>query len=139
MNKILTYEHTKSGYNPYLIDKDWQVAQLNYEPGQGYHDLKKVDKHLKTDEAFILKCGIALLIAAEVHENNVDFEVVKMIPGILYNIPKGVWHNIVLSEDAEVFIIENSYTHESDFEFYYLIESQQAELISIIDKKLGEL
>ena len=49
MDKILTYAHTKSGYNPYLIDKDWQVAQLNYELGQGFHDLKKIDKHLKTD------------------------------------------------------------------------------------------
>lgn len=138
MGKIVTYEHNGKGYNPYLIDKDWQIAQLNFEEGQGFHDLKKVDKHLKTDEAFILKKGIALLIAAKVEGNDVEFEVVKMQEGILYNIPKGMWHNIALASDAEVFIVENSYTHLSDFEYHYLTEAQQQELICEIDKKVSE-
>lgn len=136
MGMILSYLHEDEGYNPYLIDKDWQVAQLNFEKGQGFYDLKKVDKHSKTDEAFILKKGVAVLIAAEVKGENVRFETVKMLEGILYNIPKGIWHNIALSGDAEVFIIENSNTHLADFEYHYLTEAQQQELISDIDKKV---
>lgn len=128
MKNILTYIHEGKGYDPYLIDKDWQVAQLNYEEGQGFQDLKKVDKHLKTDEAFILKKGTAVLIAAEVKEDNVVFETVKMQEGIVYNIPKGTWHNIALAPGAEVFIIENSNTHLGDFEYHYLSEPQQQTL-----------
>lgn len=41
MDLIKVYEHTGKGYNPYLIDNDWQVAQLNFEKGQGFYDLKK--------------------------------------------------------------------------------------------------
>ena len=138
MGMILTYVHEGKGYNPYLIDKDWQVAQLNFENGQGFHDLKKVDKHLKTDEAFILKKGIAVLIAAELTDNEIKFEVIKMQEGVLYNIPKGMWHNIALAPDAEVFIIENSNTHLSDFEYHYMTEAQQQKLICEIDNKVNE-
>mgnify|MGYP000172863078 FL=1 len=95
--------------------------------------MKKVDKHLNTDEAFILKVGVALLIAADVEGDIVDFEIVNMKQGVLYNIPKGVWHNIALSHDAEVFIVENSYTHESDFEYHYLTEQQIRDLNNKID------
>lgn len=41
MKQIDTYTYTGKGYNPFLIDKDWQIAQLNFEEGQGFHDLKK--------------------------------------------------------------------------------------------------
>lgn len=129
---ILTYVHEGKGYNPYLIDKDWQVAQLNFEDGQGFYDLKKVDKHLKTDEAFILKKGVAVLIAAEVIKDEIEFEVVKMQEGLLYNIPKGMWHNIALAPGTEVFIIENSNTHLTDFEYHYLTEGQCLKLIEKI-------
>lgn len=134
--KILTYSHTGKGYNPYLIDKDWQVAQLNYVEGQGFHDLVKVDQHLKTDEAFILNKGTAVLIGAEVEGDKVTFEVENMKQGVLYNIPKGVWHNIGLSLDAEVFIVENSNTHLSDFVFHYLTDEQIQELKDKIDSVL---
>ncbi|HJH70992.1 MAG TPA: hypothetical protein OIM39_07910 [Bacteroidaceae bacterium] len=136
MDLIKVYEHTGKGYNPYLIDNDWQVAQLNFEKGQGFYDLKKIDQHLKTDEAFILKQGVAVLIAADVQNNEVSFEVENMKPGILYNIPKGVWHNIGLSEDAEVFIIENSNTHLGDFVYHYLTEDQIKDLNVKIDNIL---
>lgn len=137
MGMILTYVHEGKGYNPYLIDKDWQVAQLNFEDGQGFYDLKKVDKHLDTDEAFILKKGLAVLIAAEIIKDEIEFEVIRMQEGVLYNIPKGMWHNIALSPEAEVFIIENSNTHLSDFEYHYLTERQCLKLIEKIKQVIS--
>ena len=137
MGMLLSFFHVVDGYNPYLIDKDWQVAQLNFEKGQGFYDLKKVDKHLKTDEAFILKKGVAVLIAAEIKAHEIEFEVVNMKKDILYNIPKNMWHNIALSPDAEVFIIENSNTHLYDFEYHYLTEEQCQELIKKIEQAIS--
>lgn len=132
MSKIITYEYTGKGYNPYLIDNNWQVAQLNYVDEQDFISLKKIDRHLNTDEAFVLISGTAVLIAADLNENKIDYEFINMKYGILYNIPKGVWHNIALSKDAKLLIIENSYTHENDFEYYWLSKEQQQQLSNSI-------
>lgn len=132
MSKIITYEYTGKGYNPYLIDNNWQVAQLNYVEEQDFISLKKIDRHMNTDEAFVLISGTAVLIAADLNENKIDYEFINMKYGILYNIPKGVWHNIALSKDAKLLIIENSYTHENDFEYYWLSKEQQQQLSNSI-------
>lgn len=139
MDKISTYEYKGKGYNPYLIDKDWQIAQLNYVEGQGFYDLIKVEKHVLTDEAFILNKGNAVLIAAEITGDEVTFELEVMSSGVVYNIPKGVWHNIGLSEDAELFIVENSNTHQKDVTYSSLSENQCKELNRLIKEALCDI
>lgn len=139
MDKISTYEYKGKGYNPYLIDKDWQIAQLNYVEGQGFYDLIKIEKHVLTDEAFILNKGNAVLIAAEITGDEVTFELEVMSSGVVYNIPKGVWHNIGLSEDAELFIVENSNTHQKDVTYFSLSESQCKELNRMIKEALYDI
>jgi len=125
MKLITTYQHDGEGYNPFLIRDEWQVAQLNYMPGQGIDDILKIDVHWKTDEVFVLVAGTAMLIAACREADQVVFELVNMQQGVVYNIPKGVWHNIAMFKDARVLIIENKNTHLGDFEFYYLTELQK--------------
>lgn len=134
---IEKYSHSHQGYNPFLIGEKWQVAQLNYEPENAPNALTKMDVHLKTDEAFLLIEGEAVLIAADINDRGVDFELSKMKPSILYNIPKGCWHNIALWEGAKVLIIEDANTHlpmpDGDYKFYYLTDKQQMELVSNIE------
>ena len=125
---IEEYTHTGIGYNPFLIRNNWQVAQLNYIAGQGFEDIEKIDVHLKTDEVFILLKGQAVLIAAEKNEDRILFQMVNMKEGITYNIPQLVWHNIAMSEDAQVIIIEDAHTHLGDFEYYYLNGEQKEEM-----------
>lgn len=129
---IEEYYHSKEGYNPYLIGPKWQVAQLNFEPGLAPNAIKKVDIHHKTDETFLLMAGQAVLIAAEIENNKIEFEVTNIKPKVLYNIPKGCWHNIAMSEDAEVLITEDANTHLGDYEFHYLNEEEQKELSKLI-------
>lgn len=109
------YYHEAQGYNPFLIRDGWQVAQLNYLPGHGLDDMVDVEKHRCTDEVFILLAGTAVLVAAEVGEKGiVRFECVCMTPGVTYNIPAGTWHNIGMSPDARMIIVERSGTHLND-------------------------
>ena len=129
---IEEYRHEKEGYNPYLIGPKWQVAQLNYEPGLAPDAIKKVEAHHQTDETFLLMAGQAVLIAAEVHDNKVNFEVSNMKHRVLYNIPKGCWHNIAMSEDAEVLIIEDANTHLGDYEYHYFNEEEEMELRALL-------
>ena len=40
----------------------------------------------------------------------------EMEKNVLYNIPAGVWHHIVVSEDATVLVVENSNTTKENTE-----------------------
>ena len=129
MNKLIKkYAHEGTGYNPFLIRDGWQVAQLNYMPEQGMDDIQKIDVHFETDEVFVLVAGKAVLIATEKEDDKVSFEMVSMKQGIVYNIPKGLWHNIAMLEDARVIIIEKNNTHLGDYEYYYLNAEQKEEM-----------
>ena len=129
---IEEYRHSKEGYNPFLIGPKWQVAQLNYMSELAPGAIKKIDVHHNTDETFLLMAGQAVLIAAEIRQNRIRFEVSGMKPKVLYNIPRGCWHNIALSRDAEVLITEDANTHLGDYEFHYLNEEEQKELYELI-------
>ena len=125
---IERYEYTGQGYNPYLIVPHWQIAQLNYEEATGFYNLFKMDIHHHTDEVFILKKGLAVLIAACFQKEEIVFEPLIIQPGVVYNIPVNCWHNIMLEKDAEVFIVENAHTHEWDFEFYQLTAEEKEKM-----------
>jgi len=133
---IEEYSYQGEGYNPYLIRQGWQVAQLNYCVKGGMNDIEKIDIHFETDEAFILLQGDVVLITADKEGDYVTFHARKMKPGIVYNIPKLTWHNIAMSQDAQVFIVETANTHLSDFDFYYLNEEQKKEMYAKIKSEV---
>ena len=129
---IEEYRHSNQGYNPYLIGPKWQVAQLNYQPDLAPGAIKKIDVHHHTDETFLLMDGRAVLIAAEIQQNRIGFEVINMKPKVVYNIPKGCWHNIALSTDAKILITEDANTHLGDYDYHYLNKEEQKELCELI-------
>lgn len=125
---IETYRYEEQGYYPFLIRGGWQVAQLNYMPEQDLYGIQKMDVHFRTDEAFILLKGTAILIGAAEQDNEFTFECVKMQPGIVYNIPVKQWHNIAMDKEAELLIVEKSDTHLGDYEFRQLSDEQKKQL-----------
>jgi len=130
MNKKLieAYRHAGEGYNPYLIGPLWQVAQLNFQADLAPDAIQKMDVHHRTDETFLLMAGQAVLIAADIQKDTISYELIHMRPRVLYNIPRGCWHNIALSTDAEILITEDANTHLGDFEYHYLSQEEQKEL-----------
>jgi mannose-6-phosphate isomerase-like protein (cupin superfamily) len=130
---IEVYEYSGQGYNPFIIRDGWQVAQLNHLAGQDLEGIVKVDMHLQTDEVFILLKGMAVLVVATAHgPETLQFECVRMRPGITYNIPVNTWHNIAMDREASVLIVERSNTHLGDFVYRSLSAGQQLELRSTI-------
>jgi len=139
MNQIIDlYQHKDKGYNPFLITPQWQIAQLNYSAEQELNNIVRLDIHHRTDEAFYLIKGEVVLIAAEIIENHVIFELKLMKEGVVYNIRQNIWHNIVMRPDSHVLIIEDNDTHLGDFEFFYLSNSQIDELVKKVGKLLSE-
>lgn len=130
------YVYTENGYAPLLINEGWQVAQLNYLPGHTLDDIAQIEVHRETDEVFILLEGTAVLIAAEVSDGKISYELVNMTPGITYNIPCGTWHNIAMDRDAKIIIVERDNTHLKDCSYIDLTERQQDEVRILIKKTL---
>ena len=78
----------------------WKIGLLRY--GERFSDYKTRERHLNTDEAFVLLEG-----AATLYEEDKNYEMEKCK---VYNVKKGLWHHIVVSTDATVLVIENSDT-----------------------------
>jgi len=131
---IETYYHAEEGYNPFLIREGWQVAQLNYQPQNSLDNIDMVEVHKVTDEVFILFKGQAVLIAADTVQENITFECVNMKVGVTYNIPAGRWHNIAMSPDTEMIIVEKSNTHKTDCSYLYLEDNDRQRLLNMIQQ-----
>ncbi|WP_242202033.1 sugar porter family MFS transporter [Aestuariivivens insulae] len=131
---IETYYTNGQGYSPFLIREGWQVAQLNFMPEQDIKNITRLDRHNLTDEAFILLKGKAVLVAAEIHDRGIEYHMELLKPMVTYNIPKKVWHNIVMKKDCEIIIVEKSNTHIDDFEHYDLGPSE----LELFRKKVKE-
>jgi mannose-6-phosphate isomerase-like protein (cupin superfamily) len=129
---IEEYPHEGEGYAPCLIREHWQAALLNYAPEQNWDRMEKVEKHTQTDEVFVLLQGRAVLIAAEITGHTVRFETKPLEKGIIYNIPKEVWHNIAMAGNARIFICENAGTHRNDCTYFPLTAEQQGGLYRIL-------
>jgi mannose-6-phosphate isomerase-like protein (cupin superfamily) len=114
---IETYFHLGPGYEPFLVREGWQVAQLNFLPEQRAAHIARVERHAHTDEVFILCRGAAILVAAENGAAGLRFEAVRMKPGVTYNVPAGVWHNIAMTPDDWVILVEKDNTHRTDVEY----------------------
>jgi mannose-6-phosphate isomerase-like protein (cupin superfamily) len=95
------------GYQPLVRSQGWMVALLNYETMMSADKALDVERHLNSDEVFILIKGRAALYIVS---GEGPLQVVEMIPGVVYNVLHGVWHNLLASEDVSLAIVENQGT-----------------------------
>lgn len=105
-------EYTGRGYDRTHIFKTWCVAFLNQD--EEYTKNTYIERHLETDEVFVLLKGEATLFIGK------EREAVKMEPCKIYNVTAGTWHNIQCSSDASILIAENSDTVKENSEYFYL-------------------
>ena len=78
----------------------WKIGLLRIS--ERFSAYKQEERHLLTDEVFVLLEGEAVLYVEDQQFN--------METGTLYNVKKGAWHHTVVSEDATVMVVENSNT-----------------------------
>ena len=88
----------------------WRIAYLNHGDRFEEKNFNRIERHVQTDEVFVLLEGEATLIIGE-ELNRIETE-----PHKVYNVKKGVWHHIVVSEDAIVLVVENSNTTKENTE-----------------------
>lgn len=109
---IIDYEG--AGYKPAVKFEAWRVAFLKH--ADSFDRIVKLERHMETDEIFMLLEGEATLIIG------LEKTLVPMEKHKIYNVKKGTWHNIKVSEDAKVFIVENDDTTVNNTEYVYFDE-----------------
>lgn len=119
------YEFSGEGFKPLVFSEGWQAALLNWEPLFERQNLDEIERHNKTDEVFVLLRGRALLFT---HPDDGALQAVEMKAGAIYNVPAGVWHNLVATRDVSFLIVENRDTHLHDTEIRPITAAELAQL-----------
>ena len=116
---ILTYE--AEGFMPVMTFQSWRLAYLNHCDSVAQDTPAiRVERHMKTDEVFVLLAGSATLIIGGSGDTCTAVEVLPMDVGKIYNVKQFVWHHIILSPDARVLIVEEADTSEENTQYTVL-------------------
>ena len=99
---IEVLEYTGDGYSKVMSYGAWRVATINYAERFDEKNITRLERHILTDEVFVLLEGSATLIS--------DSGRYVMEKGKMYNVKAGAWHAISVSRDAKVLIVENEDT-----------------------------
>lgn len=110
--EVTTYEG--EGYRPVIDYQTWRVAILNYCEELEIENLKTMQRHLESDEVFVLLKGNCVLFSGGQEDSIGPVEVIRMEPLKLYNVKRGVWHTHTLDQDGMVLIVENQNTCDSN-------------------------
>ena len=100
-----------SGFDVLHSFDGWKTAFISY--AEQYGDLKVLKRHTKTDEAFLLIKGSAILFFSEDGETA---EAVKLEKEKIYIVKKNTWHHLKVSPDALIMVVENSDTSKENTE-----------------------
>ncbi len=119
------YDWAGEGFAPLVFTEGWQAALLNWEPLFKRQNLDEIERHNKTDEVFVLLRGRALLFTRPDYG---ALQAVEMKAGTIYNVPAGVWHNLVATRDVSFLIVENRDTHLHDTEIRPITAAELAQL-----------
>lgn len=118
------FKWTESGYKPLVFSAGWQVALLNWEPLYSLENASEIERHADTDEVFVLWRGQAVLFIATPKGLRVE----EMQPGVIYNVTRGTWHNLIATQDASWVIVENRDTHLHDTEIRLMTPEELRQL-----------
>ncbi len=122
-------EYAGEGYKPLVDFGDWRVAVLRYINELKPDNIKEVERHTETDEVFVLIHGKGVLLVGG-SGSKVDAIYPQVMEfGKLYNVKRNVWHNILLSLDASVLLVENRNTSKINSEYFSLTLDQRESIM----------
>jgi hypothetical protein len=122
-------DYTGEGYKPLIDCNGWRVAYLRYLDELYPTRIEKLERHMETDEVFVLLEGRVTLLIAGNGTKADTLETVPMQPLKLYNVRKGAWHGVILSRDATILLVENTNTSCDNSEYFTLTEPMRKTLL----------
>ena len=129
-------EYVGPGYQPVVDFETWRVAILNYLDEIHPAKINSMERHNETDEVFVLIKGTGILFLGK-GKNGVEQIVPQVLePGKIFNVKKGVWHTVVLSQDGSVLIVENQNTRKENSNYFPLLAGQQQEILGMARQEM---
>lgn len=121
MEKLDVIRYEGEGYRRMVDFGNWRVAFLLYAERFDKEYIQKMERHLLTDEVFVLLSGKAALVIGK------EQKVCQLEKNTIYNVKKNVWHAVCVSRDAQILIVENADTSAENTE-YIQIELNEADI-----------
>ncbi len=110
-----------NGYKPVVDFNCWRVAFLNSDHTMKKDEITYIERHMLTDEIFVLLQGSAtLMIGGKRKSPYKKINLLKMEKGKVYNVKKAVWHNVLMSKNCKILIVENKNTSKKNTEYFYV-------------------
>ena len=109
----------------------WNVLVLNFLPRLGHGAVAQLHCHTETKESFVLLAGKVLLVTATGDEKPEEISAVVMEEGSVYTVGKGVWHATVMTEDAKILLVENTFTTAENTFRAELTEAQAQQIVAL--------
>lgn len=129
--------YSGEGYKPLVSFETWRVAVLRYMDELHPDKLDEMERHTATDEVFILTQGMAMLVLGGNLPDVGEILPVAMNTGEIYNVKQNTWHTIILSQDANIVIVENANTARENSEFASLSTGEIRSVRSLARDFLG--
>jgi mannose-6-phosphate isomerase-like protein (cupin superfamily) len=110
-------EHTGEDYLPLINFEGWRVAILNDASKFRRETMPYLERHNNTDEVFVLLEGNCTLY---IGDGTSDFGLITLLSmqrKKVYNIKKGVWHNLTCAPGTSVLIVENADTSPANSDY----------------------
>ena len=126
-------DYTEEGYRPLVDFNCWRVAVLNYIDELLPENIHRMERHVETDEVFILVQGTAILILGGSGDTVTRLETWPMDLNKIYNVKQNVWHVALLSRDAKIILVENRDTGQANTE-YVELKPEQMEIVQDVAK-----
>ena len=108
------------GYRALIYHGGWRVALLNDDPARFRPEtLGYLERHNLTDEVFVLLSGECTLLIGDgdTPGSHGSITPVRMESGMLYNVKRGVWHNLLGSPGMTLLIVENADTSRDNSDY----------------------
>ena len=113
-------EFTTVGFKILVPFKSWRVATLCYTEDMFPPELSRMERHMQTDEVFVLLKGEATLMLGGNGSAIGQVETIRMEPLKSYNVRQAAWHGVIVSRDAVILLVENVDTGNSNSEYFDL-------------------
>ncbi len=108
------FDVESEAFTPVHSFEGWTVGVINFADRLKEENVAKVECHLQTDEIFIPVLGKSALHIGRNREKRIELEI-----GKVYNVKKGTWHAVSMSEDAKIFVVENKGTGSDNSEIIF--------------------
>lgn len=118
MKGLDIYDDSGEGYRRMVAFGGWRVACISHSDFFAEKSLRRMERHLLTDEVFVLLEGDAQLVVG------LPAERVTMARGRIYNVRKGVWHNVITHPGARILVVENAETGPENGEYRELAKGE---------------